>query len=285
MGSDADEHASRERSRLSQQLAQVSVEERSTRQASERQLNSRIEEVKRTSQNTLTAADSDQKGALHKWKVVEDQALAALKVAEADMAHALEQSRSQQEMSRIEAEKRSAAALAAQSEAKALMELLKQTQARHHGCPIAPYPSRTLTRVVLERVAFIASHDPCFPFFTCTACGAALSVARATCRSVCSQKRQLTSLGPSKRKKIWRSRSKWQTGAHRRPSWQRQRRLRTCKVQRQGLKHRRRSSLCAEARKSFVYGKKNPLRSELVRTSRGIAMHAHARQNSRFVQS
>jgi hypothetical protein len=128
--SDAEETASRERSRLSQQLAQVSVEERQSRQSAERHMNSRIDEAKRTSAATLAAADSDQKGALHKWQMTEEQALAALKNAEADMAHALEQSKAQEEIARIDAEKRSAAALAAQSEAKALMELLKQTQSK-----------------------------------------------------------------------------------------------------------------------------------------------------------
>ena len=67
-------------------------------------------------------------GALHKWQQTEEQADAALKAAEADMAYALAQAKEQEAAAKAAAEKRAAAALAAQSEAKALLEMLKQTQ-------------------------------------------------------------------------------------------------------------------------------------------------------------
>jgi hypothetical protein len=127
---DAEEIASRERAKLSQQLSQVAVDEREARQAAERNMKTQLEEAKRASAGSLAAADADQKGALHKWTTAEEEALAALRVAEADMAYAMEQARAHEEVARLDSKKRSAAALAAQSEAKALMELLKQTQSK-----------------------------------------------------------------------------------------------------------------------------------------------------------
>lgn len=127
VGVAADE-ASRERARLAQLLAQVAVTEGEARTAAKKRLREAVEQAKHHSSTTITAAEADRKGALHKWEQTEGQAEAALKAAEADMAYALAQAKDQESAAKAAAEKRSAAALAAQSEAKALLEMLKQTQ-------------------------------------------------------------------------------------------------------------------------------------------------------------
>jgi hypothetical protein len=127
VGAAADD-AARSRAKLAQQLAQVAVTEQEARALAQKRLTEEMSHAKHQSATTMTSAEADRKGALHKWQQTEEQADAALKAAEADMAYALAQAKEQEAAAKAAAEKRAAAALAAQSEAKALLEMLKQTQ-------------------------------------------------------------------------------------------------------------------------------------------------------------
>jgi hypothetical protein len=124
----AEEHASSERGRLAQELALVNAEEKDARKLAEKQYGDALNTLQATSAKVIASAQADRAGALHKWKSVGKQALADIDAAETDMSAALAQAREQAQAAKEASEKRAQATLTAQAEAKALLELLRQTK-------------------------------------------------------------------------------------------------------------------------------------------------------------
>lgn len=122
----AEESASAERSRIAKELALVNAEEKEAREAAEKRLHESIDALQISSAKAIAAAQADHVGALHKWKGTVEHSKMAIKAAEADMSSALLRAREQATAAKAAAEKRAQATIAAQAEAKALLELLKQ---------------------------------------------------------------------------------------------------------------------------------------------------------------
>lgn len=124
----AEERAATERSRLAMALAQVAVDEKEAREAAQKKLDAVRQEATQRAANAIANAQADRTGAAHKWSQTEEVAIQALRQAEEDMTAALLTAQKQQEAARVAAEKKAALVIAAQSEAKALLELLKQSK-------------------------------------------------------------------------------------------------------------------------------------------------------------
>lgn len=124
----AEQTASMERSRIASELALVNAEEKDARKAAEATFQNSMTELQSGSARVLAAAQADRVGALHKWKSVGQKALADIQQAEASMSAALIDAREQAQAAKDASEKRAQSTLTAQAEAKALLELLRQTK-------------------------------------------------------------------------------------------------------------------------------------------------------------
>jgi len=124
----AELEASATRSRLAMEMAQVAVDEKNARAAAEKRMSDTMREVKQRSAGTIASAEADRAGAAHKWEQQEEQLRVHRAQAEAMMARALEKVKAHEVRIKAQAQKNTAAVISAQSEAKALLELLKQTK-------------------------------------------------------------------------------------------------------------------------------------------------------------
>lgn len=125
---EAEERAGQERARLAQLLSQVAADEKDAREAAFKKLAAFRNEAALKCANALATAQADREGAMHMFKQMESQALAAIQAADKEASEALQAAQEQEEAARLAAEKKAALVIAAQSEARALLELLKQSK-------------------------------------------------------------------------------------------------------------------------------------------------------------
>ncbi|KAL3928645.1 MAG: hypothetical protein SGPRY_002301 [Prymnesium sp.] len=120
--------AGQERARLAQQLASVAAEEKETREAALKRLTKVRKEASMRAATSVATAQADREGAMHMFKQMEQQALSSMENAEKELSNSLKLAKEQEERARLAAEKKASIIVAAQSEAKALLELLKKSK-------------------------------------------------------------------------------------------------------------------------------------------------------------
>mmetsp|Transcript_37654 Transcript_37654/g.85506 ORF Transcript_37654/g.85506 Transcript_37654/m.85506 type:complete len:384 (-) Transcript_37654:450-1601(-) len=125
---EAAEKAAQERARLLRELTQVSVDEQEARLRAHSELLESRKVVEARSLEMMSSAEADRKGSLHKWAQSEKSSAAALKAAQEEMADAMRKTKEAEVAARKLAERKAAMIVEAQSEATALLELLRRSK-------------------------------------------------------------------------------------------------------------------------------------------------------------